>query len=82
MGKGKDKGKSKGKKKDGDPLKMYSAMMAFLILVMGGLWFMIERTRKNYEGANQKLVGLMRFEGSERDAERRPTSVPDLAWEV
>ena len=88
MGKKKDKGTSKSKsksksdKKDGDPLKLYTGMMAFLILVMAGLWFMIERTRKNYEVANQKLVGLMRFEGSERDAERRPSSIPDLAWEV
>jgi len=83
MGKGKDKSPKKDKSKEGDPLKFYTILMAFLILVIAGLWFMIERKRKNFESANQALEnGLMHFEGSERSAEHQPSSIPDLSWEV
>lgn len=74
--------KKEKRKKDGDPLKMYSVTMLLLVLVMGGLYFMIERTRKDYEKANKRLQGLMRFEGNSRDTERTPSTIPDLAWEV
>lgn len=74
--------KGERKKKDGDPLKMYVVTMALLVVVMAVLYFMIERTRKDFEAANKQVQGLMRFEGGERMTDRPPTSVPDLAWEV
>jgi hypothetical protein len=74
--------KDKKKKKDGDPLKMYVGTMFLLVLVMAGLYFMIQKTRKEYEEANQRFQGLMRFEGNSRDTGATPSSVPDLAWEV
>jgi hypothetical protein len=70
------------KKKEGDPLKMYCTTMALLVVVMAVLYFVIENTRKNYETSNEQLVGMMRFEGKERAAERPPSTIPDLSWEV
>ena len=70
------------KKKEGDPLKMYVGTMFLLVLVMAGLYFMIQKTRKEYEEANKRFQGLMRFEGNSRDTGGTPSSVPDLAWEV
>jgi len=74
--------KGEKKKKEGDPLKMYCITMGLLVLVMAGLYFMIEKTRKAYESSNQQLTALMRFEGNSRATDRVPNTVPDLAWEV
>jgi hypothetical protein len=74
--------KAKAPKKDGDPLKMYTLVMAFLVVLMGGLYLYIDSTRKAYREANTKLTALMRFEGETRDPDITPTTIPDLAWEI
>lgn len=71
-----------GKKKEGDPLKLFTLVMALLVVVMAVLWFVIDGRREDFAMANVGLERMMGFQGGSRDPERAPASIPDLAWEV
>ncbi len=65
----------------GDSLKSYTIVMALLVVVMGGLCFTIDGTRRAYAEANARLERDMTGKGLPRTT-RRPQTIPDLAYEV
>ncbi len=73
---------SAAKGKEGDPLKLFTVVMALLVVVIAVLYFMINGTRNEYAEANKSLERMMSFQGPARSDDRPPSTIPDLAWEV
>ena len=69
-------------KKEGDPLKMYTVVMALLVIVMAVLYFVIDGKRKDYEEANAKAERFMTGKGLKIDLDDRPKTIPDMALQV
>lgn len=69
--------------REGDPLKMYTAVMALLVVVMGVLWIVIDNKREKYEQANTRAEQLMTGKGLRiRGLDDSPRTIPDLALAV
>lgn len=64
-----------------DPLKMYTVVMALLVIVMGVLWIVINNKREKFEAANVRAEQLMTGKGM-RGIDDTPRTIPDLALAV
>ncbi len=66
-----------------DPLKMYTVVMALLVVVMGVLWYVIDGKRKTYAKANVRAEQLMTGKGLRSSGlDDTPKTIPDLALAV
>ena len=68
--------------KEGDALKMYTIAMAFLVIVMGVLYFVIDGKRKAYEEANVRVQRAMTSPARRADDDNKPRSFQQLAVAV
>jgi len=69
--------------RESDPLKMYTVVMALLVIVMGVLWLVINNKRDMYEKANIRAEQLMTGKGlRSRGLDDSPRTIPDLALAV
>jgi len=66
-----------------DPLKMYTVVMALLVIVMAVLWVVINNKREKFEQANIRAEQLMTGKGlRSRGLDDSPRTIPDLALAV
>ena len=66
-----------------DPLKMYTVVMALLVVVMAVLWVVINNKRETFEKANVRAEQLMTGKGLRSTGiDDRPRTIPDLALAV
>lgn len=66
-----------------DPLKMYTVVMALLVVVMAVLWVVINKKREKFEKANVRAEQLMTGKGLRSSGiNNAPRTIPDLALEV
>ena len=66
-----------------DPLKMYTVVMALLVIVMAVLWVVINKKRETYAKANARAEQLMTGKGlRSRGIDDSPKTIPDLALAV
>jgi len=68
--------------READPLKMYTVVMALLVLVMAVLYVVINNKRKSYEQANARAETLMTGKGLRLGTDEKPRTIPDLALAV
>ena len=68
--------------KEADPLKMYTVVMALLVVVMAVLYFIIDNKRKSYVEANASAEKLLTGKGSRRGLDDKPKSILDLSLAV
>lgn len=73
---------ARGPRKEGDPLKMYTLVMAVLVVVMAVLYFIIDAKRAEYEAANVRAERDMTGKGMPSTLDEGPRTIPDLALAV
>ena len=69
-------------RKDGDALKLYTVVMAVLVIVMGILYFVIDGKRKDFEAANVRVERYMTGKGMPLQPEGKPQNFSQLALAV
>lgn len=73
---------ARGARKEGDPLKMYTIVMALLVVVMTVLYLFIDGQRAEYEKANVRAERLMTGKGQRITIDDKPRTIPDMALAV
>jgi hypothetical protein len=68
--------------KAADPLKTYCLILGFLVLVVGVLLVLLQNARSAFAEANVRAEAYLRGTGARRTADGRPSTIPDIAFEV
>jgi hypothetical protein len=68
--------------KEADPLKMYTVVMALLVLVMAVLYYVIDTKRKAFVEANAEAERLLTGKGVRRGIDDSPKSILELSLAV